>query len=333
MVFVKKMGRVAIALLSIVVALLGMEVAARLYAKVTRQERGVVFDPELGWRLLPNVRKVGHLWGRVRPASTNSKGWRDVEHSYDKPNGVRRVLALGDSYTFGVGVDDGERFTDVLARHCDRVEIINLGVTGYGTDQELRVLELEGFRHKPDIVVLVVSLGNDLDDIRCERRNAWPKPSYTLEDGELRLTKPHMTWDVRLRTASYLFEYLFRRMRNTEGDSRLAPMWENTDALPLFKALVRSMATESAQRGAHFLAVLAYFSRHLETGPTEQEQQARAALEEMGIATLDTHTLFVARAQAGETLYASDQVHWNARGHAVVADAIREMLLAQGWLD
>ncbi len=78
MAFVKKMSRVAVALLSIVVALLGMEVTARLYAKVTRQERGVTYDPEFGWRLLPNVRKVGHLWGRVRPASMNSKGWRDV---------------------------------------------------------------------------------------------------------------------------------------------------------------------------------------------------------------------------------------------------------------
>ena len=67
---------------------------------------------------LPNVRKIGQVWGVVRPARSNSKGWRDAERSYSRPEGKRRAVALGNSFTFGVGVDDGERYTDLLNARC-----------------------------------------------------------------------------------------------------------------------------------------------------------------------------------------------------------------------
>ena len=57
------------------------------------------YDPELGWRLLPDVEKRGPFWGVDEPARTNSRGWRDAEHPLAKPPGVRRIVALGDSFT------------------------------------------------------------------------------------------------------------------------------------------------------------------------------------------------------------------------------------------
>jgi hypothetical protein len=89
------------------------------------------FDAELGWRPLPNVKKVGDAWDVSRPAVTNSHGWRDGEHPYDKPPGFRRAVAIGDSFTFGMDVYDGEGFTDVLSHRVDPLECIGQQFFGH----------------------------------------------------------------------------------------------------------------------------------------------------------------------------------------------------------
>jgi lysophospholipase L1-like esterase len=247
---------------------------------------------------------------------------------------VQRIVVLGDSLTFGIAVDDGERFTDVLGRRFSGLEVINLGVTGYGTDQELRVLELEGFRYQPDIVMLVVTLSNDLQDIGYTRRDL-PKPYYLLENGEPRLWKPRLTWDVRLRSASYLAEFLFQQMRDRVQVARWARVPGAGDPLPLFTALVQRMANESAQRGVHFFAVLAYSRHDLQTEPTEPERLAVTALGAAHIVMLDSYAPLAPRVRAGETLYLPEQpdaIHWNARGNAVISETIGRMLIRQGWL-
>src|SRR5580704_8812425 len=89
--------RIIVTLLSTLFTLVVGEAGARVYATLTSQQRGIDFDPELGWRPLPNIRKVGRMWGDARPARTNSRGWRDPEHSFEKPLGVQRIVVLGDS--------------------------------------------------------------------------------------------------------------------------------------------------------------------------------------------------------------------------------------------
>lgn len=64
--------------------------------------------------------------------SINSKGVRDREYTYERPAGFVRFLALGDSFTFGEGVPYGRRFTDIPEERIDGIEIINMGVPGFG---------------------------------------------------------------------------------------------------------------------------------------------------------------------------------------------------------
>jgi lysophospholipase L1-like esterase len=323
---------VVIGLVSLVVMLVLAEFAVRIYAKAAQRERGNTYDPDLGWRLTPGIRKVSRHWGLSRPAAINSKGWRDVERAYERRPGVRRVVAVGDSLTFGARVDDGERFSEVLERRFDRLEVVNLGVPAYGTDQELLVLELDGFRYAPDIVLLVTCLGNDLEDIRHDWRWGSPKPYYTLADGDLRLTKPRPTLGYRLRSLSYLAEQLHQRLQDPNQASRLAPEWQTTDPVPLFAALVRRMAEQCARREIKFLVVLAYYEEGVGREANEQERRVYAALEEARIATLDTRPPLAERARAGEALYDADRIHWNAHGHEVAAGEIAKAVCANGWL-
>jgi hypothetical protein len=72
-------------------------------------------------------------------------------------------VVLGDSFAWGYGVGDDEVFTEVLASLLPTVEVVNLGVTAYGTQQELDYLRQEGVRYSPDIVLLSFVLNDVLE--------------------------------------------------------------------------------------------------------------------------------------------------------------------------
>jgi lysophospholipase L1-like esterase len=182
-------------------------------------------------------------------------------------------------------------------------------------------------------VLFVVYLGNDLEDIACDWRWTRPKPYYTLSDGALTLVKPRMTWSTRLRNTSYCAEFLYQKLLRGRDESRKAPEWASADTMPLFDALVRRIAESCAGRGARVLAVLAYPPEAIERGPNETEARARAILEVAGIMTLDTLEALAEAMRDGANVYDDDGIHWNAKGHEIVANAIQETLLEKSWLN
>jgi len=321
--------RVAVATAATAVALLLFEGAARLYARATNQPRGITVDTSLGWRPLPGVRKIGDLWGVSRPAVTNTKGWRDAERSYEKPSGMRRAVAIGDSFTYGVEVDDGERFTDILPDRVARLEVVNLGVPGWGTDQELRLLETEAFRYHPDVIIWTICVFNDLDDIGYERRFSMPKPHYTLEDHQLRLWSADLTWTDRLRASSYLVEGVYRRVYGPVG-ARLVPGFTAAYGIDLFDALVRRIASITREHGSQLVVVLAEAPQAPDPDWTIKTLPIASSLERVRVPTLDARTLFGARSADPARLLYARFGHWNARGHAIVAEGIQELLAQIG---
>jgi lysophospholipase L1-like esterase len=99
----------------------------------------------------------------------NSLGLKGPERPYAKPPGVRRILYLGDSFTEAVQVPEQDGVVSRLeralnARGSDRYEVLNAGVGGWGNGQELTYLREEGYRYQPDLVVVMLFLGNDIYD-------------------------------------------------------------------------------------------------------------------------------------------------------------------------
>jgi len=89
---------------------------------------------------------------------TNADGFRDKQRGA-KEKGKCRVLVLGDSYVFGYAVREDESFpqvTERLLRSAGRrdIEVMNAGIPGYNTVQELCVLEKFAEKYRPDLVVL-----------------------------------------------------------------------------------------------------------------------------------------------------------------------------------
>ncbi len=107
----------------------------------------------------------------------NSRGYRDFERAQPKPEGVRRAVCIGDSFTWGVSVlfDDAwpQRVERLLSRERgERWEAVNLGEPGLNAVQEASRLASEGFAYGPDVVVVAYVLNDSEDETAAEARRA-----------------------------------------------------------------------------------------------------------------------------------------------------------------
>lgn len=143
------------------------------------------YDAELGWAPVPNSSAVVTNVRTIH-ARHNSLGLRDIEFVHD---GRPAMLVIGDSFVWGLDVEAEERFTDLLRPRIPDYNILNAGVSGYGTDQEYLLLQRLWPKIEPKVVVLVFCTENDrLDNTSSVRYESYQKPYFaTLPDGSLEL--------------------------------------------------------------------------------------------------------------------------------------------------
>lgn len=104
------------------------------------------------------------------PVDINSHGLRGPETTYEKPSAIFRILNLGDSVAMGWGV----RMEDTYGRRLESLlneggngnldfEVVNAGVPGWSLDNALAYLQAEGLKYEPDLVVLDLTIANDIN--------------------------------------------------------------------------------------------------------------------------------------------------------------------------
>lgn len=173
-------------LLGVVIALVIVEFAVGVLKPqidpAGRMDEGfILYDERLGWKLAPGWRgRHDHHDFEVR-YGVNSLGFRGDALGFSRPGSV---MFLGDSFTFGLGVNDDEVFTGLLDQSNGQ-NFTNAGMPGYSTDQQLLLLE-DLLAYKPEVLVWVVYLGNDLLDNGepFPLQAAHGKPYFELVPGE-----------------------------------------------------------------------------------------------------------------------------------------------------
>ena len=147
-------------------------------------------DRYRGWALRPGAEG---WWNREGEAyiRINSDGLRDREHHQEKPAGTLRIAVLGDSYAEALQVPMENAFWAVMEQRLQectafagqKVEVINFGVSGYGTAQELITLRRHVWDYSPDIVVLAFATENDIRD-NSRALNQIPEMPYYIYRGD-----------------------------------------------------------------------------------------------------------------------------------------------------
>jgi lysophospholipase L1-like esterase len=212
-------------------------------------------DPQLGWSHIPG--KHGRYVSPQARASfsINSHGLVGPERAYGPAPGKRTLLLLGDSFTEAFQVPYAQSWAHLLAGNLDsNWEVLNGGVAGYGTDNELLFLRREGWRYQPDAVFLLFFTGNDVSDndhdLSLKGGQSLSKPYFVMAGDSLRLAGSPVPGGapVGLRSlTAWLKEhsafYLFLRTKTYEWRARRQILKGGADQVPLHWQVYRRQAT------------------------------------------------------------------------------------------
>lgn len=295
----------------------------------------IVHSSVYGWQLRRNWTNRDEQ-GRL--ISTDSAG-RRVPAGPHPDASATRVAVLGDSIAFGAGVDDGETFANLLGARAGWT-VANFAVPGWGTDQSTLRYEQEARGWRPSIVVLNVCLANDLADNMLAHYlydPAWPKPYFTIQDGELRQHADHLVRSRSRRAWLWLWEHshllnLLASRPGTEpreashwmGRRRLAVKDEDA-ATRLAVSVVKRLRDDAGRDGVTLLVAL-----HPDRAAFEERSTLAARLREGlstgGVPALDLGERYRAAGWEFDALMLDGLGHLSPRGHAVAADVIRDAL-------
>jgi hypothetical protein len=194
-------------------------------------------DAQLGWTLRPGAAgwftREGHAFVKV-----NSAGQRDLDYPLAKPDGVYRIAVLGDSYAEAMHVQREEAFWALLPGRLHacgfepgkRIEVLNFGVSGYGTAQEYLVLESAAARYRPDLVLLQFTNGNDVRNNSAALEDEKARPFFTLQaDGGLRIDQSFAASPRFSENNSLTHEFV----RRISDHSRVVQLVRNFRNVPL----------------------------------------------------------------------------------------------------
>jgi hypothetical protein len=277
-------------------------------------------DAHLGWSNSPGAEGVfDHPRFRIN-VKINSKGLRDREYAYERTPGTPRVLVIGDSFVWGYGVEQQETFPKVLEARRPGVEVINAGVAGYGTDQELLWLRSEGVRYRPDLVILVMCGNDDDENNKGLVYNVYHKPRFTLAGGDLVLTGvPVPLPSRRLRLKHWIFAHsaLAYQLKSGVIDQFRRPRSSAPSAgFGLTFALVDAFAREVRDMGARLVLVM---TARYAPSPQFPYDELVAGLLRRGLMILDVdHSPGYSEA----TMLIAGDAHWNPAGHRFVAQEV-----------
>jgi hypothetical protein len=160
-------GNFALLVIGLVVSFLLCEIVLRLLN--VSYPVYVWTDPVLGVAHIPGV-KSRRLSEDGRPwIEINSDGMRGPEVEPKPPAGTFRIALLGDSFIEAFEVPYAKTVGEIVERRLSAlrgtpVEVLNFAHGGYGTGQQLLVLQHDVWKYTPDLVLLAVTTGNDISD-------------------------------------------------------------------------------------------------------------------------------------------------------------------------
>ena len=323
------------------------------------------YDPLLGWKPLENATNRDGLY------HYNSAAIRaDREYSAEPDSGMLRVLLFGDSFVHGDEVPVEVSFAERMPALCESlgasrpVEVLNLGVPGYGLDQSFLRLERCAWQFHPDIVVVGFQPENVMRVTNIIRlfyftKTGLPfsKPRFLLSQGELSVVnspciRPEEVAAVLEDPASWEFmkyedyyreeDYAptwWRRSRllgfiEAVVDAKRNPPWRafevDSEGAQITLELLERCAAQCAEISADMLVL------HLpvEYNVRQWQEQGRFTYQAL-LDTIDArydviHTEEMLSDAAGENPRSLFVIHhYSARGHEVVAEALAQALIAR----
>jgi hypothetical protein len=339
---------IGLVIVSSIVALVVLEMGVRLLSPGKYFAATVnTWDKVWGTRQIPGAKGFVKCPEYEMDLIINSKGLRDREFPYEKPDGVQRILCLGGSITCGYGVNADETWPKALESLLNKDtaqdrswEVLNGGVGSTGTAHQLAYFETEGYRYGPDCVVLSF----------CQATDFWDNVIsglYTIEDGKLvkhdapetggRKIQMIARWIPFYNTVfarSHLLSLIkyrvarrhYRRLAQESGQPDDDVAAENRQQT-LTRHLLAALNDTCASIGCRLVVFTPPLIDCVTTqyGPPDLVEFMRS----QGIHFVDMTPAFRAGELAGDTSFYPSDGHWNTSGHSRAAHVLYEFFTGE----
>jgi lysophospholipase L1-like esterase len=332
------MTRVALVVASVLLALGGLEVGLRAWSPELAAGSAARFelDPDLIYRLRPAnaVRWSSPEFTEV--SHTNALGMRSAAVG-PKRLGAQRVLALGDSFTYGHGVQDDETYPAVvetlLRTRGHDVEVLNAGVPGYNTDQSYTYALRDGLALEPDVVLLGIHSSDvsdnyesslfDVDGARLVPRDARQTRMYEL--GSI------VGWIPAAIRRSRTFDVLVSSIEWHDTPSA-RPAVADLDAWSYAKIRleVDDLRRRGRVLGVATAVVLMPCKKALAPGAADPYGPLARDLAALGVPVLPAAAALREHGDALAPLFFHDDPHLNADGNRALARVVADFLETRG---
>lgn len=359
-------------MVTVALMLLTCEVATRLLARIAHDVSQR--DPLIGRRFEPNLNEYIYNYEADAPVllQTNQVGFRGQHLTVNKMPNVRRVAVLGDSYTASMALPEEQTFCFRLqkllnekAGDFQKWEVLNFGMHGSGTGQELAL-----YRHlvrdlKPDIVIVAFGNATDVRD-NSKELSTNPIIQYELSDDGRLVQIPQSRGRVRVsnflnrvsrfytwqKMKSNTIKQLFHSQSGVERGRHLVYARQEPEtyqrAWKLTAEILKAFRDECHEQGADlmlaglpsayqvypdfFRTLVSENTEHLELDPAHPDCRLEKICSRLSIPFRSLTPAFIEKTPSGshqvesEQLFIGGVTHFNARGSLVAASELASMV-------
>jgi GDSL-like Lipase/Acylhydrolase family len=311
----------------------------------------------------PNQRGINRVGDEITaPWQVNANGWMSsfAEYQEAKPAGTYRIAMIGDSYIEGLAVEPTANVAEQLQNDIGNpsLEVYRFGIAGAPLSQYLHMLRREVCRYRPNLVIVNL-VHNDFRNSYTFDPRAFASSFLKLEfnGGGVDEIEPRelvQPWYQPILAGFATARYLARRYNlqfklhrrqlardvpASESDGPVTPRTEvpSDPELVVTEYLIQKLRLSAANCGAR-LALVIDGDRHvIYDGRTEPSAKLRlnemvsAVARRHHVPFLDLHGVFRHDyLEHGQKFNSAVDYHWNERGHAVAAKAIKQLLVSRG---
>lgn len=305
------------------------------------------YHPELGWYHQPGKQTSHVTQGDEFSVKINSAGMRsDRNYLVDKPVGRKRIAVIGDSFTFGFGVENESTFVSVLEKNLPGYEVLNFGIPGYGIDQMYVLYQTIVTRYSPDMVMLGIFPEDFWRATRAFADSGHAKPYFFLRgNGELELKNVPVPKQFALKSNQFpqMYEYsdTEKTMRKSALYRFLKKSWirlgkntgfmdpDLTDEWRVGQVILKDFVDSIKAEGSVPVIVLLPPDRWVKTDDdTSLHKSINRFAKRNKYTTLDLTPIFREAIAASDITeyYIQNDWHWTEKGHAIAAEQLHEFI-------
>lgn len=310
------------------------------------------YDPNLIYSGVTRTSYMNRSSEYVEKVTTNSYGYRDYEFKQKKANAYR-ILAVGDSFTFGHGIESNDKtYPKLLENYLQnypsllgkKIEVFNIAAKGYSPDQEYRQIQKVISSLKPNMIIWNLSMPGDIYNLLHEGK--WPSPSlYDVKNNVLVPLDARFNWLYISKYIkshvppiignSYLFNMATYRISQIRSASR-KPYLSDIDmivwATQKINLEINGIQKLTKENNIQFVVVTLPYPQQFLSQPDvsnlihEYDVIAKSA-QQAGVLVIDMkQSILQKKSQSWKELYFKTDYHPNQNGALFFAETVGEVI-------